>query len=212
MPDTGGSQSPAATSTTSNGNVPSNPAATGGAATADRKGLLVVSRSRSGRGATGEYASLADACRAARSGDVIELRYNGRLDEQPLSLSGVRLTIRAGDGFTPIVGFQPRQGDPWDQTHTMLSLPGSQLTLLNLRLELDVPRDVAAESWTMAEVRPGEAIRLEGCTVTVRNPPDPSAAGLRPDVTVFEVRAVPGMGVMPGPDPGGAGVRRRRCN
>ncbi len=197
LPDTAG---PAETASNDS---PSTTAA--GNPAADRKGLLIVSRPRSGHGAPGEYASLAEACRAAHSGDVVELRYNGRLDEQPLSLSGVRLTIRAGEGFAPIVGFEPKQGDPWDQNHTMLALPGSQLTLLNLRLELDVPRDVAAESWTLAEVRPGEAIRLEGCTVTVRNPPDPTASGLRPDVTVFDVRSVPGMGVMPGPDSSGTG-------
>ena len=104
-------------------------------------------------------ASLADARRAARSGDADWYpRYNGRLDEQPLSLSGVRLTVRAGEGFAPIVGFQPRQEAIRGIKRTpMLALPGSQLTLLNSaagtrraprrgRRELDARRNPARRS------------------------------------------------------------------
>ncbi|HEV3416033.1 MAG TPA: protein kinase, partial [Pirellulales bacterium] len=50
-------------------------------APADRKGLLIVSRSHEG---PNEFASVAEACRAANSGDVIELRYSGQLDNRPI--------------------------------------------------------------------------------------------------------------------------------
>ena len=98
------------------------PAATGATGTSppgERKGLLIVSREAERADSvheadvgSNEYASLGDACRAAKSGDVIELRYNGRLDEQPIGISNLRLTIRGGRRICAIVGFQPRAGDP----------------------------------------------------------------------------------------------------
>ncbi len=154
----------------------------------ERKGLLVV---RPRHHESGEYGTLAEACRAAQSGDVIELRFDGRLDERPLDLIGLRLTIRAGEGFLPTIGFQPRPGDPPRESHGMIALADSQLTWVNVRLELDVPRDVVAESWSLVEIRPGESLRLEGCTVTIRNATD-SATSYHPDVAVFDVRAMPG--------------------
>ena len=62
-----------------------------------------------------EFASLADACRAANSGQVIELRYNGPLLaidnepiwEPPIVLTAKHLTIRAGEGFRPLLRFRP---------------------------------------------------------------------------------------------------------
>jgi serine/threonine-protein kinase len=158
---------------------------------AERKGVLVVSRSHEG---PGEYGSLAAACRAAKSGEAIELRYSGRLDTRPINLAGQRLTIRAGDGFAPIVNFQPRESD-LAQSHSMIVLGGGQITLINLQLELDVPRQVVAENLTLGEIRPGESVRLESCVLTIRNPSD-SGAAYHPDVAFFEIRAVPGPGVM----------------
>jgi serine/threonine-protein kinase len=158
---------------------------------ADRKGLLIVSRSHEG---LSDYTSVGEACRAAKSGDVIELRYSGRLDNRPIAFSGQRLTIRAGDGYSPVINFVPRESD-LAQSRSMISLGGSQLSLINLQLELDVPREVVSQSWTLSEIRPGESIRLDGCTLTVRNASD-SGAAYQPDVAFFDIRAVPGQGVM----------------
>ena len=158
---------------------------------ADRKGVLVVSRSHDG---PGEYGSLAEACRAAKSGEAIELRYSGHLDTRRINLAGQRLTIRAGDGFTPIVSFRPLESD-FVQSHSMIVLGGGQLTLINLQLEFDVPRQAVAENLTLGEIRPGESIRLESCVLTIGNASD-SGAAYHPDVAFFEIRAVPGAGVM----------------
>ncbi|HEV3418027.1 MAG TPA: hypothetical protein VG056_14470, partial [Pirellulales bacterium] len=100
---------------------------------------------------------------------------------------------------SPAVNFLPRETD-LAQSHSMISLGGSQLSLINLQLELDVPREVVSESWTLGEIRPGESIRLDGCTLTIRNASD-SGAAYHPDVAFFEIRAVPGQGVMALRDP-----------
>ena len=82
----------------------------------------------------------------------------------------------------------------------MITLAGSQLALSGLQLELDVPRDVIAQSWSLAKIRPGESLQLSECTVTVRNASD-SAGALHPDVSMFDIRAVPGPGLMSTDDP-----------
>jgi hypothetical protein len=164
-------------------------------AAAGRQGPLIVDPASEAPRSAGEFATLADACRAARNGDVIELHVNGPIGERPIDLVGVRLTIRAGEGYSPVVRFQPQKVDPLRESRAMLTLTGSQLTLVDLQLEFDVPRQAVAENWTMAEIRPGESLRLVGCTLTVRNASD-SAKTLEPEVSMFDVRAVPGPGMM----------------
>jgi len=177
--------------------APASTSTTGG----ERKGPLIVDPSPDAARAPGVYATLADACRAARNGDAIEVRANGPLLERPIDLVGMRLTIRAGDGFSPIVSFQLQTADPLRESHSMLTLAGSQLALAGLQLELDVPREAVADSWSLAEIRPGESLRLENCAVTVRNNSN-SGGALHPDVAMFEIRGVPGAGVMATDEPG----------
>ncbi len=158
---------------------------------AEQNGVLLVTRSHEG---PNEFGSLAEACRAAKSGEAIELRYNGALDSRPIYLTGQRLMIRAGDGFAPIVSFRPRETD-LAQSHSMLVLGGGQLTMISVQLELAVSRQAVGESLTLGETRPGESIRLENCVLTIRNAAD-SGLAYQPDVAFFEIRAVPGAGVM----------------
>ncbi len=162
---------------------------------AERKGVLVVSGIRRG---PAEYASLAEACRAAKSGDVVELRYNGRLPSRPMNLAGQRLTIRAADGYSPIVSFEPRSSD-LAQSSSMMSFGGGQFTALGVQFEIRLKNDLVSESWTLAEIRPGESVRLDGCTLTIKNSSDEGAA-YAPDVAFFDIRAVPGPGVMTASD------------
>jgi len=166
-----------------------------GPAGAERKGVLVVDPASDSLRPSGEYATLADACRAARNGDVVEVRSNGTLRERPIDVVGLRLTIRAGAGFSPVIRFQPQLADPLLASHSMMTLAGSQMALVGLQLEFDVPRDAVAESWSLAEIRPGESLRLESCTVTVRNASD-SGLALHPYVSMFDIRAVPSPGLM----------------
>ncbi|NQT14797.1 MAG: hypothetical protein HQ582_18735, partial [Planctomycetes bacterium] len=151
---------------------------------AQRSNLLVVEPE-------GEYATLSAACGAAQSGSVIELHYNGRLEEEPLTLANLDLTIRAGEGFEPVVGFRPSEIDPIGYPRSMLTLIGSRLTLLDVVLELDMPPEAPTGSWSLVEIGQGERVTLKRCWLTIRNASNERAAHHQ-DVTFFRLKAAPG--------------------
>jgi hypothetical protein len=125
---------------------------------------------------------------------VIEIRYNGAREERPIALSNVKLTIRAAEGFRPAVVFRPAEADPLKYRRAMFTVTASQATLVNLAVELDVPRDIQADNWSLFEVRQGAAVRLEKCLLTVRNAAEQGA--YHPDTVFFRVRGA-------APDAGG---------
>ena len=140
---------------------------------AKRTGLLVVNQIAKGEG---EFLALSAACDAATNGDVIELRYNGRREERPIKLANLKVTIRAGEGYRPVVVFRPTEMDGLKHRRSMFTVASGRLTFLNLALELDVPRKVPAESWSLFETRGGPTVRLEKCSLTIRNASDQLAA------------------------------------
>ncbi len=134
------------------------------------------------------YATLERACAAAVEGDVVELRFNGPREERPIVLHNRRITIRAFDPFRPVVVFRPTDTDPGKFPRAMITLSGGQLTLVNVALELSIPRETQADRWSLVEIRQGKAVRLERCVLTLRN-----AAGqgesYHQDVAFFRIQA-----------------------
>ncbi|HEX3659596.1 MAG TPA: protein kinase [Pirellulales bacterium] len=131
-----------------------------------RPGLLVV-----GDGPTGpqRYASLRAACAEVKSGDVIELRYNGRREERPMTLNNVRFTLRAGEGYRPVVVFRPDEADPVRYPRNMMTVTGGRLVALNVAFELRLPEpeDVPAESWSLFVAERPESLELDSCTLSI---------------------------------------------
>jgi serine/threonine protein kinase len=165
-----------------------------------RTGLLLVSDRPQGEN---EFPTLQAACRAAVNGDVVELRYNGPRVEQPITLANLRLTIRAGKDYQPVIVFRPDQSDPVKYPRSMFTVAAGRLTLANLALELQVPRQVPAESWSLFETRGSQTVRLVKCVLTVCNASDQLRA-YQPDVAFFRTRSVPDAGVLGGEQgPGG---------
>ena len=156
----------------------------GPAVQSTKSGVLVVGGNQS---TAGEFASLAAACEAAKTGDVIELRFNGRIEERPFRLGNLNLTIRAADGYQPVVRFHPQEQLATETGRSAIIVGGGNLSLLGLAIEFDVPRDLPADDWTIFELRQPEAVRLESCVLTIRNT-TASGATLHPDVTFFRVR------------------------
>ncbi len=152
-----------------------------------RRGELVVSGAsvRTTVDGSATYRTLASALRDAKSGDVIELRVNGILDEAPIELSNTKLTLRAGEGFQPLVRFRPAKGET--ERRAMVTVTGGQLTLHNLHVEFEVPREMPADRWALFEMNHAEALRLQGCTITVRSAAEPLA--YRPSVAIVDVKA-----------------------
>ncbi len=133
---------------------------------AAQAGVLVVDTVGS---LPGTYATLRAACNNAKSGDVIELRYNGRREENPLALSNISATIRAGKYFRPVIVFRPNQSDPSIYPRAMFSLTGTRLALLDVAVEMDVPRAIPADEWSLFELGRAETIQLQRCSLTIRN-------------------------------------------
>ena len=136
------------------------------------------------------YQTIAAAVREAVSGDVVELRYNGRHVERPISLENLRLTILAGEGFAPQVVFRPGSEDldPSTYARSMLRVTGGELSLVNVDLQLEVPRSSGAERWSLIETRGDRSVRLTGCTLSVQNAADDGSA-YHPGVAFFDVKA-----------------------
>jgi len=152
-----------------------------------RSGLLIVSASPQG---SDQFSTLEAACAAARDGDVIELRFNGPRADKPLKLANQHLTIRAGEGYRPIVVFRPTDSDPVKYPRSMMTLAGGRLTLSDVGIELHVPRGVPADSWSLFETWGGQQARLEHCTLTARNTTRRGAT-YHQDVAFFRARPAP---------------------
>jgi hypothetical protein len=69
---------------------------------------------------------------------------------------------------------------------------------VNVAIELEVPRDVPAESWSMLEIVGATQISLRRCWLTVRNASE-LLSSLHPDVAFFRVKPPPGGDGLPAP-------------
>ena len=154
-------------------------------------GVLIVDGTGAG---PNRFPTLEAACRAATNNDAIELRYNGPREERPIALGNVKLTIRAGRGFQPVVVFRPGGMDPVEFPRSMFALTGTHLALVEVPLELVIPREVQADGWSLFEIRQAELTRLEKCTLTIRNASQDQGA-YHEDVAFFRVKAAPGTDV-----------------
>ncbi|MBS0207941.1 MAG: protein kinase [Planctomycetes bacterium] len=151
-----------------------------------RPGLLVVSPTARG---PQYFNSLRAACSAARNGDVVELRYNGRREERPLLLHNRRFTIRAGESYKPIVVFRPDDSNPMRYPRDMIEVTGGKLSLVNLAIELNVPApgEIAADRWSLLALQQGDSLEVQNCSFTIRNG---DQAALHSDVSLINVRAL----------------------
>jgi len=186
LPETG-SLSPTGLVGTAPSNATASPSEAG---PPKRPGLLVV-----GEGTTGEnqYASLRAACAAAKSGDVIELRFDGPREERPVSLAGLNITVRPGKDCRPVLVFRPGTTADPAAARSMVSVVSGHLELNNVAVELHVPRQVPAADWTLFETTGGQSIRLVGCWLTIFNAADgPEPQAYHPDVAFFRASAAPG--------------------
>jgi serine/threonine protein kinase len=181
--------------------VRTGPGRTNPAADPDRRNVLLVVGDLAG--GENEFTSLAAACSAARNGDVIELRYNGRREEKPVRMANLRVTIRAGDGYRPIIVFRPTETDPVKYPHSMFDLGSGRLTLSNLTMEFVLPREAAADDWTFLGIHGGQTVRVEKCVLTIVNASERMTAFHR-DAAFFRVgAAAPSSEVpLPGGSPG----------
>ncbi|MBX7167015.1 MAG: serine/threonine protein kinase [Pirellulales bacterium] len=138
-------------------------------APAAKRGLLIVSEAENG---SNVYPTLSAACRAAKMGDVIELRYHGPKVTRPIQLANQAVTIRAGAGFRPEIVFAPGDAELPRSTTAMISLVGGSLTLVNVAIAWQPPAiNTSAAPWTLIEAQAAQAVRLQQCVLTASIPP-----------------------------------------
>ncbi len=119
-----------------------------------------------------QYRSLGAALAANREATLIELRYDGRSDERPFTVSDRQLTIRAGAGYAPILVFAPTGTDPVLCPRDMIHVSDSVLELSGIAVELEVPRNMPSESWALVRLSTGGRVRFDSCPLRVRNASD----------------------------------------
>jgi serine/threonine-protein kinase len=164
-------------------------AGSGGAKpTLPRQGLLIVSLDRQGPGI---FSSLMAAVSAAKTGETIELDFDGPHEERPFTISNAAIKIRAAEGRRPVIVFHPADADPVSYPRNMVTVAGGTLTITGVQWELDVPRKISADAWTLIETRRAELVRIEHAVLTIRNASS-GAGAFHPAVAFFDAKAPPG--------------------
>jgi eukaryotic-like serine/threonine-protein kinase len=155
------------------------------AAAPPEPGVLIV-----GDGMKGprRYARLTEACAAAKSGDRIELHYDGPREETPLVLADLELELRPGAGYRPIVVFRPNDTNPIAFPRSMMTVLGGSFKLAELAIELDLSRAAPSENWSLVELRSADSFAVDNCLLTVRNATE-QAVAYHDKVAFFKITA-----------------------
>ncbi len=130
--------------------------------------LVVTPRPRD----AGEYPSVEAALVANPAATLIELRYDGRSPEKPFALANRQLTILAAPNFAPVMAFKPTGVDPVLCPRDMIQVDGGELTIEGVAIELDVPRQMPSEYWTLVRQSGGGRVSLAQCQLRIRNASD----------------------------------------
>ena len=150
-------------------------------------GTLIVDR----QAGPGEFSSLGAACAAAVNGDEIGLRFDGPLEEQPIRLANLRVTIHAVEGHRPVLVFRPTEPNPVKCPRSMMTAAAARLTMIGVAIELKVPRAVLDDQWSLLETRGDAIVLLEQCSLVIDNASE-QLGTYHQDVAFVRTRAAPG--------------------
>ena len=90
--------------------------------------------------------------------------------------------------------FVPRKSIPSNILAACSPFPPAGLTMTDVAVELDVPRDVPTDNWSLFETWGGQTVRLERCSLTVRNASD-QLTTYHQEVAFVRARPAPDAGV-----------------
>lgn len=156
-----------------------------------------------------EAESLAAACQkaAAMGVDVVELHFDGELEELPFDVTARQLTIRRGTGFKPTVVFRPSFED-MAQDRQMIRLGAAELGWQGVHLRFELPPQSAG--WSLFRLRHVSGLNMRDSIVTVRVVDD-SGKPLQADAAVFEVENSAGPGEPTATEGAGPYISLGRC-
>lgn len=102
---------------------------------------------------------------------IIELHFDEMI-ERPRSLQlpadGHEVTIRAGEGYTPVLVFQPEPPGLASERR-MLNLIGGSVAFENIHFRVELPKD-RSDNWSLFTLNQIVRMRLLNCSMTIRNP------------------------------------------
>ncbi len=101
----------------------------------------------------------------------IEIRENGRIRLSPLTLSLYErnLHIYAAEGYSPVLSFRTANSVSDNNSQGMIRILNGQLSFGGLHFELIVPNDSLEGEWSLFQAEQIRSLRMQHCTVTVRN-------------------------------------------
>ena len=111
------------------------------------------------------YLTLEAAVAELEDGSEIVLNFSGRRTEKPLRLSRSNITIRAGNGMTPVLEFAPTDS----HTH-MISLQAGQVRLLNLQFALNISENAPVSHYSLFGLSQSSELSLNRVVATITNP------------------------------------------
>ena len=132
--------------------------------------------------------------RAKRGSDdriLIKLRYNGTRRCLPLKIGAYRLTLKAEDGFTPIVEFHADSPDPDKFSRDMIRVDEGRLTFSGIHLVMTLPAQPASGHWSLINAIDARSLQLTDCTMTIHNGIsrgiNSSSSAMHEDVSFFNI-------------------------
>ncbi len=77
----------------------------------------------------------------------------------------------------------------------MITVSGGRLTMVNLGLVLDIPREATAEGWSTVRYAAGRPTDFKNCTLAIHNAAD-NGDSFHENVSFFDIKAAPGVDPM----------------
>jgi len=144
-----------------------------------------------------QYRTIAASLAANPTADLIELRYDGKQIEEPISVIGRRLTIRSSPNHKPILAFEPSSSDPVLCPRDMIQVSDGKVTIEGVDVELDIPRNMPSDSWALVRLAPEGRVAFKACSLRVRNASDEHGAFYRDVVFIRATSLLPGLPDLP---------------
>ncbi len=158
----------------------------------------------------GSFATLGEAIAESGKQATIELKCNGKIGIDPISVTGRNLKIAAAPGYAPLLTFASSDTLSFSQTsRSMFAVGNCELEFQDIAVEMHIDHNVLAPRWTLFELFGANTLTFNRCCLTIQNAStdfsayhqevaffrnSPPLAGFEPIVTKSESPA-------PDPDP-----------
>jgi serine/threonine protein kinase len=117
--------------------------------------------------------------------EIVELRFNGRVYETPFQITASDLTIQAGEGYKPILAFEPGATE-LAAGGQMIQLVRGNISWIGVQLEMTLPDEASSGGWSLFELNQVTSLSLRHSSMTIRNAHE-DGSSRHPSVAFFRV-------------------------